>query len=116
MSVDEAVQEKASIHDMHVYHNALEGYREDAILFDGCPVCEARADAGLEGLLLLDPPQINTLWNRMLNVHYGGKRRRPEDGQYRSIAEARLGRQLYLLGIIFERTGEGEWNPDRFIS
>jgi len=103
----------------HVAHEALPGYDPEAILKDGCPECEGRADAGLRGILQLDANNLNRLWRRMLNEQMTFKvsdQHREEWGYYRSQCEVRAGETLYLLGVLEERrrNPNDTWDPNRF--
>lgn len=98
---------------VHDYHPGLEKYDPDAILQDGCEECEARAGKGLGGLLELDLGNLDLLWRRCLTTEYGGKKSDPEAGRYRSDCEARLGHQLYLVGVLLQNH-EDVWQLDRF--
>lgn len=103
---------------VHDYHPSLEGYDPAGILFDGCGECEARSQKGIKGLLDLDASNIELLWRRCLNTSYGGLRSHSlggeEAGRYRSGCEARLGHQLYLIGVLLERQGRDIWKPGSF--
>lgn len=92
----------------HDHHAGLPGYDEEAVLTDGCAECEERSRAGLEGLLALDRHNVNRLWLRCLDTELG----RGSD-KYRSHCEARLGHQLYLVGV-FLQGYEDVWRADRF--
>lgn len=89
---------------VHVYHPGLDGYDPEAILFDGCEECEERSKKGVKGLLELDSTNIELLWRRCLNTSYGGRSFGSEEaGKYRSDCEARLGNELYLIGVLLQR-------------
>jgi hypothetical protein len=97
----------------HCYHPELTGYDPEAILHDGCPRCEERSSKGLSGLLELDSGNLDLLWRRCLTTEYGGEKKDPEAGRYRSNCEARLGHQLYLVGVLLQNY-EDVWQLDRF--
>ena len=103
----------------HDYHGDLDGF-PDAILYDGCEECEARAEKGLSGLLDLDSANLGLLWRRCVNEEYGGSVEQNDAGRYRSACEAKLGWQLYLVGVLTERfENEAEldkrpWRLSRF--
>jgi hypothetical protein len=100
---------------MHCYHGGLPGYDPEAILHDGCEECEERASAGVSGMLALDQTNLDLLWRRCLNSEYSQGGGGEEAGEYRSNCEARLGHQLYLFGVLSERSErEAAWHPERF--
>jgi len=103
----------------HVAHQALLGYDPEAILKDGCPECERRANSGLRGILELDANNLNRLWRRMLNERMSfqvNDQHQDKWGRYRSACEQQAGEQLYLLGVLEEkrRNPSDTWDPDRF--
>ena len=97
----------------HDYHG-----NPNVILTDGCAECDDRVT--MAGLCSLDPARIEVLWRRMIAQQYG----RPElvegvkidehtfsvkEG-YQSNNEWVIGRNLYFLSVILERSG----NPAAF--
>jgi hypothetical protein len=91
----------------HDYHDTL-GCPEDTIFYDGCEECEDRAKWGLAGLLTQDIDRVEAIWRRML-TNEGREAdaigRYGVDGGYRTDAEARIGKELYLLAVLLERCG-----------
>lgn len=79
----------------HAYHQGP----EDAVLYDDCAECDARAADPLSGLLHLDATTFARLRDRMTAVEY------EETDGYRSGNEAKLGRALYYIGLLLERHG-----------
>lgn len=77
----------------HDYHQGA----EDAILYDGCAECDARAKNPMVGLLNLDEERFETLWRRMLAVEDN------DSTYYRSGNEAALGKHLNYVRILIER-------------
>ncbi len=101
----------------HDYHPGLDGYDPEAILFDRCEECEARSRKGVKGLLDLDSTNLELLWRRCLNTSYSvGLKGGEEAGKYRSDCEARLGHQLYLIGVLLQRQDPNVWRPETFES
>lgn len=103
----------------HEYHGDLGP--EGTIFFDGCPVCEERAATGIEGLLNLDTERAEAIWRRMLVTergHRAGIEDLPDYGVqkgYLSNGEARVGKQLYYLALMLERSGDSSaWSPGKF--
>lgn len=108
----------------HSYHGDLGA--ADTIFFDGCEECEARGNAGLEGLLTQTSDRVEVLWRRMLSQHGKGPVDDfPGDGDqrraytvtrgYLSDAEAKAGRQLYYVAVLAERAGDpNAWKQGRF--
>ncbi len=82
----------------HRYHpDPKRNDHPDAIAFDGCDVCEARADAGIRGVLSFDDASIAALWDRMLVTEYR------DLNAHRSRAESRLCHSLYYVAVLMER-------------
>ncbi len=80
----------------HDYHQGP----EDAILYDGCEECDARAAKPLDALLHLDGTHYETLRDRMVAVEYGNG-----NASYRTTNEAKVGQALYLISILEQRHG-----------
>lgn len=103
----------------HVYHGDLGP--EGTIFYDGCEECEERAAQGIQGLLTQDPERVEAIWRRMLVTEGHGQGvedvgRYPVKGGYMSNAEARVGRSLYYLAVLYERAGDkSAWETCRFI-
>jgi hypothetical protein len=78
----------------HDYHEGP----EDAVLYDGCAECDARATKPLDALLNLDDRSFPILLARVRAVEFG-------DGSasYLTGNEAALGRALYGILILLER-------------
>jgi hypothetical protein len=101
----------------HGYHEGP----EDALLFDGCDECDARAADPIDALLRLDPERFETLWQRMRATEYGDAavpdRLRKANLRYRSTNEAKVGKHLYYVSLLLQRFPESllarEHNPRR---
>lgn len=76
----------------HRYHDDLPGYNANAVLQDGCPVCEERTT--LPRMLDLDPVNLYRLWERV--------RTRKEAP---SKADAEAQQTLYHVAVLVERLG-----------
>jgi hypothetical protein len=79
----------------HDFHKGPEG----AVLYDGCPECDARAADPIEALLRMDSVTFSHFENRMFDVEYEHR------GSYLTDNEAKVGRVLYLISILNERHG-----------
>lgn len=71
---------------------------DDSVLYDYCAECDARAEQGVAGILNLDAQNVARLAARMQAVEYGHGA-----DSYRSHNEARLGRELYYVSLLFRR-------------
>jgi len=100
-----------SIPGNHAEHEDLPGYLENAVLQDGCPVCDYRAGNGLFGILQLDDTHIRGLWRVMLNNHWGLDERhvpnswaaRPKPPEMCSANDFKASHLLYQVAVLLER-------------
>ena len=82
----------------HRYHpDPAMGDHPDAIVFDGCAECEARADLGIQGLVYYDRETFDRLWNRMLDVE------KDDLEGHRNKTEQKLCRSLYCMALLMGR-------------
>lgn len=98
----------------HAHHESLPDYNPDAVLQDGCPECERRAEQGLAGLLELDSERVAKLWRMMLARDRGWEIAdlNTESGQVEgpgSVCDAKLCTILYRIAVLLGRHGGGGW-------
>lgn len=95
---------------------------EDTIFQDGCSECEHRVARGvMEALLTQDAPRVEALWRRMIAIERPSLPMAAVDGWitahgYRSHLEAKIGRELYHLAVLLERSDRPgmAWQPGLF--
>lgn len=81
---------------MHRYHpDPTTGDQPDAILFDHCEGCAAKADSLGLGL---DRHNFGAMWSRMVAVEYRYQ------CVYASETEARLGSALFKVSLLVQRS------------
>jgi hypothetical protein len=83
----------------HVVHEELPGFKEDQVLVDGCPECEARGADPARAVQQLDPVRFQAAWGRA-----GAWGRERLDGRT-SAAERPLLQLLFAVQLQFERLG-----------
>lgn len=83
----------------HDYHRGP----RDAILYDGCAECDARAADPMDGLLRLDIETFVEFWERMRAVEYGDGPFGSGHESYRSTNEAKVGKHLYYISLLLQR-------------
>lgn len=85
-------------------HDPHEG-PDDAVIYDGCGECDARAANPLSALLALDDVNYERLRDRMILIeHHSRSGSRSPEG-YRSQNEMRLGQALYRISVLEQRHG-----------
>ena len=86
----------------HVCHEALDGFDERQILYDGCPECEARGDDLQLALAHMDTFTFERAWKRAFDLHVRDDTRVVGPVSY---AESDLLAVLYALQVEFARRG-----------
>ena len=81
----------------HAYHDALPGYDDRQILFDGCPECEQRGKNPVQALMVLDSETIRRVWFRAAEWNHD------HDIGPVSEAERQLLNTVYLFEVLLQR-------------
>lgn len=86
----------------HVFHNALEGYDERQILYDGCHECEARGRDLRSAFAHMDSNTFERAWRRAFDINASAG---SHDVGRESYAEANLLHVLFAIQVELQRRG-----------
>lgn len=85
----------------HDYHDALPGFNEAQLLYDGCEECERRGEDPVEALARMDAQRFARAWRRAAAY----KRGELSVEQAVSHAEIAVLNVLWAVQVHLERTG-----------
>lgn len=83
----------------HAHHPSLRGFLKEAVLQDGCPLCDERASRPLHGLFMLDASNLTLIWERMVKKEYENIPQRSSDNDHDLMMAA------YAFARLLERVG-----------